>query len=73
MSDKWVKNRLNKAVGKEQAEEIKQFLNSSDERYKVRKDLFHMDEGGNITIKELDKDAKIKKRLKEIKNGKRYL
>ncbi|MDE7235374.1 hypothetical protein [Helicobacter japonicus] len=73
MSDKWVKNRLNKAVGKEQAEEIKQFLNSSDERYKVRKDLFHMDEGGNITIKELDKDAKIKKRLKEIKNGKGYL
>ena len=60
-------------MGKEQAEEIKQFLNSSDERYKVRKDLFHMDEGGNITIKELDKDAKIKKRLKEIKNGKGYL
>ncbi|TLD89678.1 hypothetical protein LS66_005075 [Helicobacter sp. MIT 03-1614] len=58
MNDEWVKNRLNKAVGKEQAEEIKQFLDSNDKR--VRKDLFHMDEGGNITIKELDKDAKIK-------------
>ena len=73
MSDKWVKNRLNKAVGKEHSEKIKQFLDSNDEAYKVRKDLFHMDEGGNITIKELDKDAKIKKRLKEIKNGKGYL
>ncbi|MCV3509364.1 hypothetical protein L8W69_09100, partial [Campylobacter sp. CNRCH_2016_3089] len=64
MSDDWItekdKNRLG-IVGEKQAKEIKKLLkeNSNDE---IRKDLFHVDEGGKETIHYLDKDAnKIKK------------
>ncbi|HEB9307253.1 TPA: hypothetical protein RZK24_001921, partial [Campylobacter coli] len=57
MSDEWlIKNKLKQLkdnVGEKQAKEIKKLLNSNE----VRKDLFHVDEGGKETIDYLDKDA----------------
>ncbi|HDZ4931187.1 TPA: hypothetical protein RTF94_001216 [Campylobacter jejuni] len=72
MSDKWLTDnklkRLKDNVGEKHAKEIDKLLNSNE----VRKDLFHIDKGGNVSIKELDKDAKTVNIIERIKNGKRY-
>ncbi|TKX28043.1 hypothetical protein CQA76_08960 [Campylobacter aviculae] len=72
MSDGWLtKNelkRLKDDVGEEHAKEIKKLLNSNE----VRKDLFHIDKKGNVSIKELDKNAKTKNLIERIENGKGY-
>ncbi|HDZ5125991.1 TPA: hypothetical protein RTH33_001676 [Campylobacter jejuni] len=72
MSDKWLTDnklkRLKDNVGEKHAKEIDKLLNSNE----VRKDLFHIDKSGNVSIKELDKDAKTKNIIERIKNGKRY-
>ncbi|HEB9312352.1 TPA: hypothetical protein RZK28_001852 [Campylobacter coli] len=72
MSDEWlIKNKLKQLkdnVGEKQAKEIKKLLNSNE----VRKDLFHVDKKGNVSIKELDKNAKTKNLIERIKNGKGY-
>ncbi|MBZ7942978.1 hypothetical protein H2271_08505, partial [Campylobacter sp. W0045] len=38
----------------------------------VRKDLFHIDKKGNVSIKELDENAKTKNLIERIENAKRY-
>ncbi|WP_412097423.1 hypothetical protein UPTC17655_0895 [Campylobacter lari] len=63
MSDDWIleedKNRLSIA-DEEHREKIKELLEKNSNE--IRKDLFHVDEGGKETIHYLDKDAnKIKK------------
>ncbi len=72
MSDEWlIKNKLKQLkdnVGEKQAKEIKKLLNSNE----VRKDLFHVDKKGNVSIKELDKNAKTKNLIERIENGKGY-
>lgn len=72
MSDKWLTDnklkRLKDNVGEKHAKEIDKLLNSNE----VRKDLFHIDKSGNVSIKELDKDAKTKNIIERIKNGKGY-
>ncbi|MBF7048647.1 hypothetical protein IY972_01260 [Campylobacter volucris] len=64
MSDKWLtKNKLKRIkddVGEIEAEKIANLLEKNNNE--VRKDLFHVDEGGKETIHYLDKDVnKIKK------------
>ncbi|HDZ4966288.1 TPA: hypothetical protein RTG14_001657 [Campylobacter jejuni] len=72
MSDKWLTDnklkRLKDNVGEKHAKEIDKLLNSNE----VRKDLFHIDKSGNVSIKELDKDAKTVNIIERIKNGKGY-
>ncbi|MGH2268240.1 hypothetical protein, partial [Campylobacter taeniopygiae] len=72
MSDDWLTDnelkRLKDDVGEEHAKEIDKLLNSNE----VRKDLFHIDKKGNISIKELDKNAKTKNLIERIENAKGY-
>ncbi|MBZ7936698.1 hypothetical protein H2279_08750, partial [Campylobacter sp. B0100352/1] len=72
MSDGWLTDnelkRLKDDVGEEHAKEIDKLLNSNE----VRKDLFHIDKKGNVSIKELDKNAKTKNLIERIENAKRY-
>ncbi|HDZ4989861.1 TPA: hypothetical protein RTG10_002102 [Campylobacter jejuni] len=74
MSDKWLTDnelkRLKDNVGEKHAQKIDKLLKENSD--KVRKDLFHIDKGGNVSIKELDKDAKTVNIIERIKNGKRY-
>ncbi|MBZ7965032.1 hypothetical protein, partial [Campylobacter sp. 2457A] len=72
MSDDWLtKNKLKRLkddVGEEHAKEIEKLLNSNE----VRKDLFHIDKKGNVSIKELDENAKTKNLIERIENAKGY-
>ncbi|MCW1353767.1 hypothetical protein OLP60_01770 [Campylobacter jejuni] len=74
MSDKWLTDnelkRLKDNVGEKHAQKIDKLLKENSD--KVRKDLFHIDKSGNVSIKELDKDAKTKNIIERIENGKRY-
>ncbi|MBZ7942953.1 hypothetical protein, partial [Campylobacter molothri] len=58
MSDDWLteksKNRLG-VVDEKHREEIKELLKENSNE--IRKDLFHVDEGGKETIHYLDKNA----------------
>ena len=55
MCDNWIDNRLDKAVGKEKADEIR-IASLLDQ---VGSYLAHIDESGNVTYDKLDKDADI--------------
>ncbi|EAI3389628.1 hypothetical protein IO457_001754 [Campylobacter coli] len=59
MSDEWlIKNKLKRLkddVGEVEAEKIANLLKKNSNE--VRKDLFHVDEGGKETIDYLDKNA----------------
>ncbi|MFG5141820.1 hypothetical protein [Campylobacter lari] len=74
MSDKWLtKNKLKRIkddVGEIEAEKIANLLEKNNNE--VRKDLFHVDKKGNVSIKELDKNAKTKNLIERIENGKGY-
>ncbi|EKJ5635824.1 hypothetical protein PJO00_001848 [Campylobacter coli] len=74
MSDEWlIKNKLKRLkddVGEVEAEKIANLLEKNSNE--VRKDLFHVDKKGNVSIKELDKNAKTKNLIERIKNAKRY-
>ena len=50
MSDKWINNRLDKAVGPEQAREIEKAMAKGQ----VEKRLLHVDENGKVTEKMLE-------------------
>ncbi|MCW1685581.1 hypothetical protein OLT32_07470 [Campylobacter jejuni] len=73
MSDEWIteksRNRLG-IVDEKHRKEIKELLKKNSNE--VRKDLFHVDKKGNVSIKELDKNAKTKNLIERIENGKRY-
>ncbi|HED7350490.1 TPA: hypothetical protein R5478_001779 [Campylobacter coli] len=73
MSDEWLteksRNRLG-IVDEKHRKEIKELLKKNSNE--VRKDLFHVDKKGNVSIKELDKNAKTKNLIERIENGKRY-
>lgn len=73
MSDDWIteesRNRLG-VVDKKHRKEIEELLEKNSNE--VRKDLFHVDKKGNVSIKELDKNAKTKNLIERIKNGKGY-
>ncbi|HEB7538885.1 TPA: hypothetical protein RZH60_001665 [Campylobacter coli] len=74
MSDEWlIKNKLKRLkndVGEVEAEKIANLLKKNSNE--VRKDLFHVDKKGNVSIKELDKNAKTKNLIERIENGKGY-
>ncbi len=73
MSDEWIteesRNRLG-IVDKKDREKIEELLEKNSNE--VRKDLFHVDKKGNVSIKELDKNAKTKNLIERIENGKGY-
>ncbi|HEB9357067.1 TPA: hypothetical protein RZK35_001819 [Campylobacter coli] len=73
MSDEWIteesRNRLG-IVDKKDREKIANLLKKNSNE--VRKDLFHVDKKGNVSIKELDKNAKTKNLIERIENGKGY-
>ncbi|EKJ5774730.1 hypothetical protein PJP90_001530 [Campylobacter coli] len=73
MSDEWIteesRNRLG-VVDEKHRKEIEELLKENSNE--VRKDLFHVDKKGNVSIKELDKNAKTKNLIERIKNAKRY-
>ncbi|MGJ0159224.1 hypothetical protein ACP0SI_09245 [Campylobacter coli] len=74
MSDEWlIKNKLKRLkddVGEVEAEKIANLLKKNSNE--IRKDLFHVDKKGNVSIKELDKNAKTKNLIERIENGKGY-
>ncbi|MGH2328203.1 hypothetical protein ACRCD5_07810, partial [Campylobacter taeniopygiae] len=74
MSDDWLTDnklkRLKDDVGEEHAKEIEKLLKENSNE--ARKDLFHIDKKGNVSIKELDENAKTKNLIKRIENAKRY-
>jgi hypothetical protein len=57
MSDTWIDNRLDKAVGEKTADEIVLEMMSNPDC--VQKQLINISSDGNISYKLLDKDAKI--------------
>ncbi|HEB9343476.1 TPA: hypothetical protein RZK37_001799, partial [Campylobacter coli] len=63
------RNRLG-IVDKKDREKIANLLKKNSNE--VRKDLFHVDKKGNVSIKELDKNAKTKNLIERIENGKGY-
>ncbi|HEB9307275.1 TPA: hypothetical protein RZK24_001944, partial [Campylobacter coli] len=57
-------------VDKKHRKKIEELLKENNNE--VRKDLFHVDKKGNVSIKELDKNAKTKNLIERIENGKGY-
>ena len=54
MSEKWIENRLNNAVGKKQAYKIREAMEIGD----VQNHLFNVKENGRIIVNQLDDMAK---------------
>ncbi|WP_314831117.1 hypothetical protein [uncultured Streptococcus sp.] len=54
MSERWIRNRLNKAVGKRQAEIIRDAIEFGD----VQSHLFNIKQDGRIIVNQLDEMAK---------------
>ena len=54
MSEKWIENRLNNAVGKKQAYKIREAMEIGD----VQNHLFNVKENGRIIVNQLDYMAK---------------
>lgn len=64
MSDKWIDNRLDNAVGKEKADEIRmeKLINNDN----VGSYVAHVDEKGTVTYDRLDSNADVKERNVQI-------
>ena len=57
MSQQWIENRLDEAVGKEKADEIRKEMQNN--LANVRSAVSFVNKEGNVTLKPLDKDGNI--------------